>query len=470
MPLAPSLLSALALSAGVSGTAFPVSGTGFLVSGPPGSPPVPGTRASAKAPPDPVDRLLADAMARAHVPGAAVAVVRGGKVLKLGVYGKAELEHGVKVTPATAFQIASTTKLLTGVLLARLVEQGKLSLDDPLSKHLDAVPDTWGAVTLRQLATHTSGLPVTEPDPKLGPVPEAARAALAARPAARPGERAEYGSLDYTVLAAVLEKVGGKPFPRLLEEEVLGPAGMRDARFEAARDDGLVRSADVVPGRVTTYRWSGGAQRVAWFLYPEYTWAAGGLFASVRDLAAFVAALQRGALVSRESLARMAEPPTLADGRPGAFGTGCTVGRHRGFRTLGHSGGPALGDVLLFPELDLGVVVLTNQKLLQPELAELVAELYLPADRRQPPGPLLADAAPAATARVRAVLEGMARGAVDPALLAPARREDAPLLSEWGPVGVGLWGPLTSLALVEERRDARGWTRWYRASWFSVLR
>jgi len=413
---------------------------------------------------DAVDRFLRDQLARAHVPGAAVAVVRAGKLEKLAVYGVADLEHGTPVTPASAFQIASVTKLLTGVLLMRLVEQGKLRLDDAVSRHLDGTPEAWKGITLRHLATHTSGLPAGPPDPKLGSIAEGARAAMALPVSAAPGERAEYGSPDFTVLGAVLEQAGGKPYPQLLADEVLRPAGMRDARFEDARDEGLVRSAEVVPGRVTTYRTAGSAQRVAWFLYPAYTWPAGGLFASIRDLAAFVSALQRKVLVSRAGLEAMATAPVLAGGKPGPFGAGCTVGRHRGWRTVGHSGGPALADVLLFPELDLGVVVLTSQKLLNPQLAEGVADLYLPGDRGGPPPAPIADAAPEATARVRAVLEGMAAGRVDPALLAPANRADAPLLSEWGPVGVGLWPPLSGLALVEERRGGDAWVRTYRAS------
>jgi len=412
---------------------------------------------------DAVDRFLRDQLARAHVPGAAVAVIRAGKVEKLAVYGVADLAHGTKLTPSSAFQIASVTKLLTGALLMRYVEQGKLRLDDAVARHLDGTPEAWRGITVRHLATHTSGLPAGPPDPKLGSIAEGARAAMALPLAAPPGERAEYGSPDFTVLGAVLERVGGRPYPELLAEEVLRPAGMRDARFEDARDEGLVRSAEVVPGRVTTYRSTGGAQRVAWFLYPSYTWPAGGLFASIRDMAALVSALQRRVLLSRAGLEAMATAPILAGGKPGPFGAGCTVGRYRGWRTVGHSGGPALGDVLLFPELDLGVVVLTSQKLLIPQLAEGVADLYLPGDRGGPPPAPLADAAPEVTDRARAVLSGMAAGRVDPALLAPASREAAPMLSEWGAVSVGLWPPLSGLVLVEERRGDDAWVRTYRA-------
>lgn len=412
--------------------------------------------------PDAVDRFMADQVARAHVPGAAVAVVRDGRIVKLAVYGVADLEHGAKVRPDSLFQIASVTKLLTGVLLMGYVQDGKVGLDDPVGRWLPSAPEAWSGVTLRHLATHTSGLAAGPPDPALRTVDDAVAAAMKVPLAARPGERAEYGSPDFTVLAAVLEKAGGKPFPDLLRERVLATAGARDARFEHARDDGLVRSADVLPGRVTTYRWTGEEQRVAWFLYPEHTYAAGGLFASIRDMAALVAALQRGALLRPETFEAMASPPVLADGRPSPFGIGCTVGRHRGWRAVGHSGGPALGDVLLVPEARLGVVVLTSQKRLIPQLAEGVADLFL-ADRRTP-APAIPDASPEATARVRGVLLGMAAGKVDPALLAPAARELAPMLGEWGAVSVGLFPPLTGVALVQEERTPAAWTRRYRVT------
>jgi CubicO group peptidase (beta-lactamase class C family) len=102
---------------------------------------------------DAVDNVIHDAMTQAHIPGAAVAIVRDGRITRISSYGIANSEYGIAAMPTTAFQIASATKLYTSVLLMRLVEQHKLNLEDSVGKYIHDAPASWKDITVRNLAT-----------------------------------------------------------------------------------------------------------------------------------------------------------------------------------------------------------------------------------------------------------------------------------------------------------------------------
>src|SRR5829696_1992686 len=148
---------------------------------------------------DPIDDILREQMAVSHIPGAAIAVVERGKAVKLRGYGEATLEWPSPVDEDTRFQLASATKLFTGVLLMRLVERKALSLDDPIARFFDGAPSDWRRIRVRQLANHSSGLTedLGTPGPK---TVEAIVAAAMARPLAyEPGTESRYGFTDFVV-------------------------------------------------------------------------------------------------------------------------------------------------------------------------------------------------------------------------------------------------------------------------------
>ena len=107
---------------------------------------------------DVVDDYMRKQMARQVVPGASIAVIRDGKVIRVAGYGYSNLEHMVKVKPETMFQSGSLGKQFTAALVLKLVEDGKIALDDPIEKHLPKASPTWKGITIRHLLTHTSGL------------------------------------------------------------------------------------------------------------------------------------------------------------------------------------------------------------------------------------------------------------------------------------------------------------------------
>ncbi|HJV37746.1 MAG TPA: serine hydrolase domain-containing protein [Geothrix sp.] len=410
---------------------------------------------------DAVDALVRGHMAHAHIPGAAVAILRQGRIEKLAAYGTASLESGSPVTPDTPFQIASSTKLFTGVLLMQLVEEGRLRLDAPISTYLGEVPPAWRAVTVRQLAAHASGLkPVMAMG---GPVTleQAVKGTLAEPLAAAPGAVSAYGSDDFSVLALILEKAGGRPFQELLRTRIWQRIGTAGCAFEDATEVGLTRTAEVIPGRARVYQWQGDRQRLHWFRYPPHTYAAGGAFVSLRDLAAFLLALDQGKLLGagRETLWT---PFRLNDGHPASFGAAWAVGTLAGRPWGGHSGGPALADVIYHPQERLGVIVLTNQQRLAPVLARAIAARLLG------PGPLALEAAPpdpdpALTTRHAALMAALAQGRAEASAFSGEAAKSLPEAAGWLDLQLAPYGPVQRTVFLDEQRREGRRVRTYRA-------
>lgn len=396
---------------------------------------------------DPIDDVVREQMEASHLPGVAVALVERGKVVKLSGYGEATLEWPSPVDPDTRFQLASATKLFTGVLLMRLVERKALSLDDPIARFFDGAPPDWRRIRVRQLADHSSGLPddLGRPGPK---TVEAIVAAAMARPLLyEPGAEARYGFTDFVVLRAILEKVSGKPLPTLLNDEIAAPLGLRSTGFAMEREDGPVRTGEVLPRRASIYGWRDGRQTTSDFFFEPQGYGAGGLYSSAADLAKFFAALDSGRLLGPESVRILQTPGSLSGGRKSGFGIGWTARDYRGVPVAGHSGGPALSDILRVESRGLTIVVLTNQRIFYPLLAERIADLYLP----EPAVAAIADKRPRLTESLAALFADAARGRSDPSRGPAGADPAAPLLSEFGQALLTGVGPLTRIDLVAEQ-------------------
>ena len=410
---------------------------------------------------DPIDGVIEPVMAKLHVPGMGVAIVQGGAVEKLRGYGVASLEWPTPVDATTRFQIASSTKVFTGTLVMLLVQDGKLALDRSVSAYLPDAPAAWQGMTVRQLAAHAGGLP-DDVDPALASVADA-YAALKGKPLRfPPGTQSRYGTGDFIVLAHAIETVTGQRFDELLRARIFAPLGFTCTSFDHASQEGPVRTADVIGNRATVYRWKGDRQRSARYLYPEYTYASGGLFSCLADLARWAAAMDRHTLLTAESERAMAAGFRIGEQDTG-FGVVFSVGELRGRRWFGHSGGPALADVLRLPDEQLTVIVLANQQRLYPNLAARIASELLPPAAPPPAG---ADADPAGSARLRQVAEQMQTGALDDAAFTSAlRAEVVPMLREWGPLQLASLPALDRFVLASERRSDRGRVRTYRAGY-----
>jgi CubicO group peptidase (beta-lactamase class C family) len=181
-------------------------------------------------------------LAQQHVPGGVLAVVRNGVVVDEGVWGSANLQLGVPVQRTTLFQLASVTKVFSAIALLSLEVEGKLHLEDPISKYLDGLPQAWQAVTLWQLVSHTSGLPDVIADPnkplddtELARSADEALAFAASKPNLSPaGSHFAYDQTNYVIVARIIERVSGTKFRNFLTARVL--AGMAQTRWADARE------------------------------------------------------------------------------------------------------------------------------------------------------------------------------------------------------------------------------------------
>lgn len=408
---------------------------------------------------DPIDDYVRRQMAVSHIPGVAVAIVRKGQIESIRSYGEANLEWNAPVGPDTRFQIASATKLFTGIALMRLVEAGKIELDATLDRFFPEAPPEWRTITVRQLANHSSGLSDRLPEHD-DTVAATVAAAMKTPLAYAPGTASRYGFTDFIVLRAVMEKVASKPLTEIFRDEIVTPLGLRDTGFNDERQWGPVRSALPLAHRASAYAWKEGLQRTSNFLYGETGYSAGGLHASARDMAAVFAALDLGALLKPASIKALQTPPLLKDGKPGGFGVGWTTRSYHGVKVVGHSGGPALADVLRAESHGLTVIVLTNQQRFFPLLAEGVADFYLP------PAPALmpvADHAPELTVLMRGALaEAAAGGKLDRTRYGPTGLKNiVPFLEDFGQALLVAVGPVQRVTLLSDSSEKGGRARRY---------
>ncbi|QAT85980.1 beta-lactamase [Corallococcus coralloides] len=412
--------------------------------------------------PDKVDAFLRAEMTRNHIPAAAVAVVRDGKVIKLAAYGMANLEWKAPASPRTAFQIASGTKVFTAVLLMDFVGQGKLRLEDRVCQYITDCPLAWKDITLLHLASHTSGLRPGPVDADNASVTAAIDVAKRAPLASAPGEKNAYGSDDFVLLTHVLEKVGGAPYEQLLRNRIFKPLGMTNSGFDHATltEAHVVLTSDVVTERAATYQWKTDHQQQYWFMYPYYTLSAGGLFSTVTDMSRFTAALMNDKLLNADLRSAMWTPPKSNDGKPSSFAVGWTVGQYRGRREVAHSGGPALSDTVFYPDDKLAVVVLTNQRKLVPTLAHSVANFYLsPPPFLNEPG--IADSTPERTEAIKALLLALIQGKAEARHFTGTAKDELADMNAWFLLKLGGMPPLSRLVLVEDSADHL--SRTYRA-------
>ena len=329
---------------------------------------------------DDVDDYVRAEMERQHIPGLALAVVRDGQLEKTAAYGLANVELNVPVRPDTVFQIQSVTKTFTATAVMMLVEEGKLALDDKITKHLSNLPPNWQEVTVRHLLTHTSGIKdfINEPtmdlrkDIQPGDVIES----LQKLPLNfQPGEEYAYSNTGYHLLAMILHKLTGKLWGDLLRERISDPLGMNDTR--------VISLSDIITNRASGYVWEDGRLKNGRFIAPTIlAYAGGGLRSTVLDLAKWDAALATEKLLKRSTLDQMWTPARLNNGSHSDYGFGWGVTSHLGHRLVSHTGSHATGfkSVLArFVNDQLTVIVLTNQRAAnQMDIAKGVAASCLP--------------------------------------------------------------------------------------------
>jgi len=268
----------------------------------------------------------------------------------------------VPVSANTVFQIQSITKTFTASAVMMLVEEGKVALEDPVSKFLDGTPESWKPVTIRHLLSHTSGIKdfINEPTAslRLDVSEKDVLAATAPRPLNfKPGERYLYSNTGYHLLAMVIRKVTGKSYGDFLAERIFKPLGMDHTRVQDL--------SEVIPGRAAGYNFGGGKLTNGEYVAQSIlSYGGGGVLSTVRDMAKWDAALRGESLLKRATLEQMWTPMTLNDGKKSTYGLGWGTGNLSGHRYVQHSGGHVTGfQTFMRRYVDDGwtVIVLTNQ-------------------------------------------------------------------------------------------------------------
>jgi CubicO group peptidase (beta-lactamase class C family) len=281
------------------------------------------------------DAWIRAEMKRERIPGLAVAIVSHGHVLLARGYGEANAEHRVPVTRDTVFQSGSVGKQFTAALVMLFVEDGKLSLEDSVSRYLPEAPPSWSAIRIRHLLTHTSGVGdyTTEGfDLRRAWTEDELVRMACAQPLEFPaGERWSYSNTGYLLLGAILDRVGGRHYSEAMRERVFAPLGMKSAR--------LIDEASIVPHRAAGYRLLDGRLANQDWVAPELnTTADGSLYLSLNDMIAWDRALSAGKLLSAASWRAVYTPVRLNSGRSYPYGFGWDVDTVAGQTVYAHDG------------------------------------------------------------------------------------------------------------------------------------
>jgi len=303
-----------------------------------------GAAAAPAAVPKPAGAIAAiDALLKgsypADRPGAAVIVTKDGETLFEKAYGMADLELGVPLRPDMVFRLGSITKQFTAAAILMLAEEGKLSLQDPIEKHLPGYPTQGHTITIEHLLTHTSGIQSYTDMPGwmtsriLSPmtVQELVDGFKKEPMQFAPGERFAYNNSGYILLGAIVEKASGKTYEAFVADRIFQPLGMTASYYGSTER--------IIPKRVPGYTREADQPKNARYLSMTQPFAAGSLVSTVADLARWDAALDTEKLLKRASLEKAWTPFVLKDGKATGYGYGWAVSKLRGRRSINHGGG-----------------------------------------------------------------------------------------------------------------------------------
>ena len=284
-----------------------------------------------------------------------VLVVEGDRVLLDKGYGMASLEWQVPNTPEAKFRLGSLTKQFTATLILLLQQDGKLNVNDPVSKYLADTPSAWANITLANLLGHTSGIPSFTGFKEfstwsMSPHTPAEEIALFRdKPLDfEPGSKFVYSNSNFIVLGAVIEKVSGKKYADLLRQRIFDPLGMKDS--------GLDSDELVLPKRASGYHPGGHGIEVARSESMSIPWSAGAIYSTTGDLFKWEHGLFGGKILNADSLKLMTTPGK------GDYGLGVFIENRDGVRVVSHGGGiEGFNTYLAYaPERQIAVVVLSN--------------------------------------------------------------------------------------------------------------
>jgi CubicO group peptidase (beta-lactamase class C family) len=369
--------------------------------------------APAQAPVARIDSVVRTEMARQRIPGVAVAIVKNGAVMMAKGFGESNDELHTPVTAETMFQSGSVGKQFTSAGVMTLVEEGRIALDDPITKYFPDAPAAWRGITVRHLLTHTSGIPdyTTESMDYRRDYSEdeLAKMAFGLTPEFPPGSRWNYSNTGYVLLGIIIHKASGKFYGDLLRERVFTPLGMKTAR--------VISEEDIIPNRAAGYRMAQGQLKNQEWVAPKLnTTADGSLYLSLNDYIAWDRGLREKKVLSANSWATINTPVTLTSGRRYPYGFGWSIDTVAGQLRIHHGGAwqgfqtyisRYLGD-------DVTIVALSNLGASNPgAIVDGIAAVMNPALAPRAPAPI-ADTDPKIRQRLETILAATRDGTLSP--------------------------------------------------------
>ena len=283
-----------------------------------------------------VDQFVDAEMKAQQIPGVSLAVVKDGNPVLVKGYGLANVEHNVAVKPETIFQTGSVGKQFTAMAVMMLVEEGKISLDDPIETYLKDCPETWKQITVRHLLSHTSGIPDYETQHLVDLHKEYSEDDLEKFAKTlpldfAPGDKWKYSNTGYVLLGIIIHKASGQFYGDFLHNRIFVPLGMNTAR--------IISDRDIVPNRAAGYELVNGQwKNQDWVSASLNTTADGAIYLTSLDMIKWDAALRERKLLKSTSYDQMWTSFTLNDGKPAGYGFGWFVSKKDGKTLLDHTG------------------------------------------------------------------------------------------------------------------------------------
>jgi CubicO group peptidase (beta-lactamase class C family) len=305
-----------------------------------------------------VDEYIQGELRTQRIPGLSLAIMTNGQIALAKGYGLASVEHNVPVKPETIFQSGSVGKQFTATVVMMLAEEGKVGLDDRITKYFADAPRGWTNVAVRHLLTHTAGFtdyPKGFDFRRDYTEDELLQRIMTVPLAFSPGEKWSYSNLGYVTLGILIHKVTGKFYGDFLRERIFTPLGMNTAR--------VITETAMVTNRAAGYRLVKGELRNQEWVSPSLnTTADGSLYLTVLDMARWDAALYTDKLLKRASLEQMWTPMRLNDGKSHGYGFGWFVTKAGGHRVIEHGGAwqGFVSHIVRYPDDGMTVVVFAN--------------------------------------------------------------------------------------------------------------
>jgi CubicO group peptidase (beta-lactamase class C family) len=309
-----------------------------------------------------LDSLAGAPVVEKRAVGISVTMLKGNDTLLSRGYGKLDIEKNVPMPPNAFFEIGSVTKQFTAAAILQLRDEGKVNLEDDISKYLPKFNTNGRKVTVRRLLDHTSGMRGITEIPEFrtlfnkGYPRDSALTMIERAPwDFAPGDAQIYNNSAFILLGHIIEKASGMSYEDYVEKRIFAPLGMRDSRY--------CNNSETVRLRAKGYSITPTETRPA--SANDHTWpySAGSLCSTGADLMTWMKALHGGKVLTAKSYKEMTTPARLNDGTELRYGMGIAVMHdERGSRFIGHGGAidGFTADARWYPDSNLYVVVLMN--------------------------------------------------------------------------------------------------------------